>query len=362
MKLPGSTLINFFFLFYFIPFFSWSQVEDTWTAFEDEPTGLYGFRNSKGSVMVEPNFMGYMLRAKRFSNIIAVTDKDNLSYYLLKSGIKKGMDSMYIYDTAFDCESEGFIRFQDTKTNRIGIFNSEGEIAIPPDYDALTPIRNGLAVGLKGAVKKFNDEHWILEGGGSFLIDKNNKILVVDFTSDLPVDYHSLKIEEIPSDDSCRESFPGVDGKYYTFINNEKIFKQWLLNFVKELNADKIIRNSYSKIIYWTDENGWIAEESSTFVRNNFKLLKERLSMVLKPDTDYFISAEEFITFPGNMDNELEEYLDNCGDLKYTQYPLMNVVISNKSHDDLSQDNFSFLKTENGFKLLNISFSKVIMN
>ncbi|WHT39712.1 hypothetical protein QNH98_03240 [Myroides sp. mNGS23_01] len=75
------------------------------------------------------------------------------NYYLTKEGRSVGVDSLYIFDNGSDCESEGFIRFRDSKTDQAGMFNSKGDIAIPAVYNDLTRVRNGMIIGLKGAEK-----------------------------------------------------------------------------------------------------------------------------------------------------------------------------------------------------------------
>ncbi len=104
-----------------------------------------------------------------------------------------------------------------------------------------------------------------------------------------------------------------------------------------------------------------MSRESSDFISNNYELLKERLSAAAGEDADYFISPEDFIICPENMTAEFEKYMDNCGNLKSTQYPVMNVVINHKTDNNSYQDNFSFLKTENGFRLLNVSILNCII-
>jgi hypothetical protein len=340
-----------------LPINLFPQNKDKWTAFEDSITGLYGFINPNGEIKVEPKYLGFML-AQNFSDIIAVMEDNNESYYLLKNGKKLGRDSLYIFDNGFDCESEGYIRFSDKKNNNVGMFNSEGIVVIPAEYNYLTQVRNGLVVGLKGARREYwnndsTDEHWSLKGGTKYLCDVKNNILVRDFTGDDNLDLHSLMIENEPSLDSLRESFHGVNGKYYTFYNNEKLFKDWLIyDFLTDFNKDNLLKNAYSNIIYWAEDSGWGSKKSSEFIEDNFELVKEKFLDLTNKNSDYFISPEDFITSPGSMYEEFEKYLDNCGNLKTTQYPLMDVVINQKTENDLYQDHFTFFKTEKGFKLL----------
>ncbi len=71
----------------------------------------------------------------------------------VREKVQKG--NLYFFDNGPDCESEGFIRFRDRKADKAGLLNSEGEIAIPPVYNDLTNVRNGLVIALMGAKKNF---------------------------------------------------------------------------------------------------------------------------------------------------------------------------------------------------------------
>ncbi|MBK7632744.1 MAG: hypothetical protein IPJ23_19070 [Ignavibacteriales bacterium] len=162
-----------------------SQNKDTWSAFEDEATNFRGFKDDEGNIKVEAKFLGFML-APKFSDIVAVMEDIKTSYYLTRRGEKVGRDSLYIFDNSFDCESEGFIRFRDKENNTTGMFNSEGKVLIPAEYNYLSEVRNGLIVALKGAVKEYlnNDstyEHLGWSNGIKYLIDTTNKILVKDY-------------------------------------------------------------------------------------------------------------------------------------------------------------------------------------
>jgi len=334
-----------------------SKEDDEWTAFEDSTTGLYGFINSSGEIKIEPKFVGFML-APKFSDIIVAMEENNEAYYLLKSGKLVGRDSLYIVDNCFDCESEGYIRFRDNRNNTVGMFNSEGKVVIPAEYNALSQIRNGLTVGLIGAEKKYfnndsTDEHWGWTGGAQYLLDKDNICLVRDFSSYFELDFHSMIIENRPSKDSCKESFLGINNRYYTFINNDKLFEAWLKKiFLNNLNEKSIGENSYPHIIYWTEDNDWVSRKSDDFLKDNCDLIKERISQLTKDSVEFFISNENFVITPPGLEGEFDKYLDNCGNLKTTQYPLLDVVINHKTKNDSYQDHFEFLKTEIGFKLL----------
>lgn len=343
-----------------------SQTSGVWIAYEDEASGLYGFKDEDGNVKIDPMYNGFLL-APRFSDIVAVMEGNNNSYYLTKNKTRVGRDSLFIWDNGFDCESEGFIRFSDKKKSTVGMFNSDGAVVIPAEYNFLSQVRNGLVTGVKGAIKEYPDndstaEHWSLKGGTRYLIDAMNNILVKDFTGEDNLDFHSLSIEDEPSLDILKESFPGTNGKYYTFNNNEKIFKNWFINnFLEDLRKENLIINTYKEVTYWAADSGWVSKTGKDFIDDNYDLITGRLSRLTSEKADYFISLESFIITPPELEKEFEKYFDNCGNLKITQYPLMEVVISQNNEKDSPQDHFDFLKTETGFKLLMVSTGNALL-
>lgn len=337
-----------------------SQDKDVWKSYVDVNTGLYGFKDKDGNIKVEPKYLGFMI-AQKFSDITSVMEEDNSSYYITKRGNHIGKDSVFIFDNGFDCESEGYIRFRDPKTQKVGIFNGVGKVVIPSEYEVLTKMINGLAIGLKGAHKYYpnndtTDEHWGWDGGTFYLIDSSNNILVNDFPYDLNIDFHSFLMKEHPSREPGRESFPGIDGKYYTFINNEKLFNNWFHNvFLNHLSKADIIKNSYSVIVHWSEEERWVSKNCEEFIEKNYDLFMPKLSELKNGYTDYFYTIEDFLIITDETRNEFDKYLDNCGQLKITQYPIINVLINHRLDDDINQDSFTFFKTENDFKLIDIS-------
>lgn len=339
---------------------SFAQSKDVWKSYVDTNTGLYGYKDKDGNIKVEPKYLGFMI-ADKFSDIAAVMEEDLTSYYITKNGNQVGKDSVFIFDNGFECESEGYIRFRDPKTQKVGIFNADGKVVIPADYEVISKMINGLAIALKGAHKYYpnndtTDEHWGYEGGTFYLIDSVNNILANDFPYELNLDFHSLKIEENPSQDIGRESYLGIDNKFYSFVNNEKLFHSWFhKEFLNNLSKEEITKNSYSIMVHWSEEDRWVAKQSEEFVEKNYDLFLPKLLELKSGYADYFYTTEDFLIITEETIDEFDKYLDNCGQLKITQYPILNVLINHKTDDDISQDSFTFFKTENGFKLIDIS-------
>lgn len=336
---------------------AFSQSNDIWTAFPNKDTTLTGFKNKNGVIKIEPKFTGFTI-ARKFENIIAVTEEKNgnwKNYYLTKQGKIVGRDSLYVFDNGPDCENEGFIRFTDRKTDKMGVFNAEGKIAIPAEYSALTKVRNGMITVLKDAKKQQDGEHFFWQGGKEFLIDINNRVLIENFSYNDDLNFYSLEKSKEPSKDPTRDSFLGVDGQYYSFINFDKEFKYWLENtLLKDLSKANLEQHSFDKITYWKEPDGWINGSKTKFINQNHTYLKLKLQELKNPKTDYFISSDGLNQFIFESD-EYDIYFNNCNESKDWIYPTMDIVINPKKQTDRGQDHFEFLRTENGYKLISVS-------
>lgn len=353
------------YIFLFISCTLFSQDKDIWFSFPNKDTTLIGYKDKTGAIKIEPKFMEFTA-ANKFDGIIAATEKDNdrwESYYLTKSGKIVGRDSLYIFDNGADCENEGFIRFRDPKTDKMGIFNSNGEVVIPAEYNSLTRVQNQMAIVLKDA-QKINDTHggdcnhfgWA--GGAEYLISTNNTVLINDFKYSNELNFYSLQKSKKPSKDPIRDNFLGVDGQYYSFINYDKEFKSFLKNnLLKDLSQNNLVNHSNEEIFYWKDPNGWISEPNTAFIDRNYKLIKSKLEKLKSASCDYTIfneSLNQFI-YEGT---KYEHYFDNCNQAKEWIYPVKNIVVSHRDKKDMTQDHFEFLRTEKGYKLISVTIRK----
>jgi len=348
------------YIFCFLNCFAFAQKNDVWTAFWDKDTTHFGFKDKNGILKIEPKFMSISF-AQKFENIIAVTEERNEkweSYYLTKRGKIVGRDSLYYFDNGPDCENEGYIRFTDYKSDKTGIFNSDGKIVIPAQYSALTKVRNGMVIALKDAEKQQDGEHFFWVSGKEFLIDINNKILVENFPYNDDLNFYSLEKSKEPSKNPIRESFLGIDGQYYSFINFEKEFKDWLENtFLKDLSKANLEKHSFDEITYWKESDGWVNAPKIKFIDQNYTYLKLKLQEVKNPKTDYFISTDGLNQFIFES-SEYDIYFNNCHESKDWQYPVKSIIINPKNKTDLGQDHFEFLRTENGYKLISVLTAK----
>lgn len=349
--------------FSFFSHLTFAQSDDPWIAFFNKDTTLTGFKDKNGVIKIEPKFTGFTT-ARKFENIIAVSEEENgkwKNYYLTKQAKVIGRDSLYIFDNAPDCENEGFIRFHDSKTDKMGIFNGEGKIIIPAVYSSLSKVRNGMAYALKDAEKKKDGEYFFWTGGDDFLIDIQNNILIENFLYNDDLNFYSLEKSKQPSKDETRDSFLGVDGFYYSFINYEKEFKHWLKNILlSDLSKANLEKHSFDKISYWRESDGWLNESKTKFIDQNHAYLKLKLQELKNPKTDYFVSTNGLNPFIFES-KEHERYFNNCNESKDWKYPVKNVVINPKNKTYLKQDHLEFLRTENGYKLISVSTANDVL-
>jgi uncharacterized protein YacL (UPF0231 family) len=334
------------------------QSNDSWASFWNKETTLIGYKDKNGVVKIEPRFSG-ITSAEKFENIIAVTEEINgqgKSYYLTKQGKIVGRDSLYIFDNGSDCESEGFIRFRDHKTDKAGMFNKNGDIVIPAKYNDLTRVRNGMIIALQGAKKKYweGGEHYTWIDGQELLIDTNNSILIDNFKLDNKLNFFSLEKTKTRHSDSIRKYFLAKDGSYYSFIDFEKEFRQWIRKeLINDLTKERLVSISYDTIT-WESTDGWAKTGKVKLITDNFTILKNGLLEILQPTTDYFISSDGLNQFMYEG-TEFEKYYNNCGESKDWIYPTMSIVISHTNKKDFSQNHYEFLRTDNGYKLISLT-------
>ncbi len=339
------------------------QTTSVWTSFYNSDSTLVGFKDEQGKITIEPKF-SIFFSANTFHDIMAVTEEQDgkyLSYYLTKSGKIVGRDSMHIYDNGFDCESEGFIRFRDKKSDKVGMFNRNGEICIPAIYDELSRVQNGMVVGLKGAEKKYWDKqrhsgcnHYSWVGGENVLIDTNNQVLIRPFSIATSLNLFSIEKSEDLNPDTTRQSFLATDGSYYSFIDFEKEFMQWIsADLLQNIDEDKLLNASYDSII-WSTTTGWAKTAKTNFIPNNFEVLKNGFLELQKPSCEYslFVEGLNMYEYEGE---EFAKYFTSCGEAKEWIYPTINVVISHEEPKSFSQNHYTFLRTDAGYKLISVS-------
>lgn len=310
-------------------------------------------------IFISSSLMAYSQR--RMSDkrsIIAVmkqTEDGFDNYYKLKDGSRVGVDSIYLFDMTPDCESEGYIRFRDRVTEKIGMFDGNGKVAIPAEYNVMTPFINGMSVVIKDGQREYwgaNDgRHWNWVGT-EWLIDKDNRILIKDFSYSKTIDFFSLQQEDAPSKDTCRVSFLGVNGKYYTFVDMKKEFEQWFKKeILSDLSKERLMKHCYRDVYSYKMKKGWMAEERRKYINDEFTFIKERLLNLNNDNAESFISMDDLNWFIYKK-REFRKYFNECGEAMTYKYPVMSVILTHGTKDKHTQDVFTFLRTDEGYKLL----------
>jgi hypothetical protein len=300
-----------------------------------------------------------------FNNIIAVSRFDTKNkkwedYYITKTGKIVGRDSVYSFDNIIAFECSGFIHFRDPKSEKVGLFDKNGNVTIPAEYNALEKIRNGMISALKGARKEYSGEHYFWVGGKSLLIDTLNNILIEDFfISDNGIymldfmDFFSVEKTEAPHPDTTRVSFSAKGGGYYSFVVVEREFKQWLLNdLLLNLTPEKLIAASHDTI-EWRYKNYIGKSSKQEFIANNFKSMEKELLQILNPlgkgdsisiwGDVLYPSNDDFISYDKNLPLYHTCYHENPS--------LMEIFFK---YDIKGGSVYKFLRTDSGYKLIGI--------
>jgi hypothetical protein len=337
-----------------------SQNNDPWFTFWNKDTTLIGFKDKNGVVKIEPKFTG-LTNFGQFDHIIAVTEEKNGSwdnYYLTKSGKIIGRDSFFVFDNTPDCEHEGFIRFRDPITDKVGLFNKKGELVVPAMYNFTTPSINGMIVALTGATKNQMGEHYSWAGGQFLLVDTNNNMLIDNFGTDKHLNLYSLLVTPQPHKDSLRHNYKGVNGQYYSFIDYDKEFLSWVQSsLLTHFTKTSLLKSCNKEIFGWRKPAGWTATDKNRFIDRNFETVKKILLALNSPKYDYQVFNEGLNPFIYES-VEYKKYFDNCGQSKDARYPVKSIVISyNNGKKGLKQDHFDFLRTDDGYKLISLQLN-----
>ena len=343
-----------------------AQDNTIWTAFYNKKATAIGYKDQKGNIKIKPKFTLFSPTI-RFENIMAVSEEDSQgrwkSYYLTKKGKTVGIDSLHIFDHSFDCENEGFIRFRDNKTDKAGLFDKNGAIAIPAQYNDLSRVSNGLVTAIAGAEKTYTDdrEHYAWTGGQEFLLDTHNNVIVEDFKPDDSLNFFSLLKAPTASTDPLRTSFLTKDGAYISFINFKEEFKQWLTTDLLIDLTDKKLINASFDVITWDAPILYEKTKREAFIAANFELIKKGLLEILNPKTNYFISNGG-INRALFDDEAFDKYYNNCGESTENKNPTMTIIVSHTIQNELKQNQYEFLKTETDYKLIGVFINDAPIN
>lgn len=354
-----------------------AQPDAVWTQFtkKEKDDYKYGYKDADGRIRIPARF-GNFTNAQKFRHIMAVNeDATQKQYYLLKNGRKVGRDSVYMFDYTFDCESEGKIRFQDYKKDRVGFLNIRGQVSIPAIYNYASPFHNGLALVLTGARRTcwgqeggdtLSCEHSTWQGGREMLINEHNEVVVHDLGLPRPalLNWYSFKLNEAAPDTATTYTFRAVNGDRYTFTDYEKEFTRWFYGvFIPALRtgtAGPVAPLCYSELaVSGKPFRGWQHVEQAAFVQKYYlSALLPKLSSLREGAKNADISSEELNKFIFTSPR-FQGFLTDCGEHDREKYPAFSVVVTEVDAKDQKhydhQQHFAFIRTAQGYRLFSVS-------
>ncbi|TGL23821.1 WG repeat-containing protein [Leptospira yanagawae] len=157
------------------------------TSFEEN--GLYGFKDKKGKVIIQPQYEQTLEFTKAGVAFVVWNNKwvciDQKNNVLLES---------FLYDNGPDYLSEKLARF--VENGKMGFHNERCQKVIVANYDFVYPFENRHAIVCNGCELKPEGEHKRIVGGLYGLINKKGKLVVpVQYDAILTVDAKKRLVE-----------------------------------------------------------------------------------------------------------------------------------------------------------------------
>lgn len=335
----------------------WAQNKDSRIAFYNSDSTQIGFKDQDGNITI-PATLSPITPARRLEHILTIAKPKNNEqqvFFRTIAGEKIKTLSPYIYDNAFDCESEGFIRFK--KKGKTGMLNRRGEIVIPAEYSDLSRVQNGLVFALKNAKEESttNGEYRSWIGGEAMLLDTNNRVLVQDFHPPQTINYYSMQVSPSRGKDSSLIYFEGTNGQYYAFTTDDKEFKTWWKStFLSELTPAHFAAMAYDTISHWEEGRGWVRTAKSAYIAQHYLALKQQFLAAKKHSSSVGIFPDELLLSLCDQ-KDILKYFNNCNDFQSWKNPLMDVRLTNING---GQNHFEFLKTTQGYRLIAVSMKE----
>jgi hypothetical protein len=159
------------FLAFFLFWIGAASATEGLLPFEDPVTRLWGYRNARGAVVIQPRFSV----AEEFSDkgIAAVADESGWKIINRKA---KTLVRPYLVDNGPDPFRQGLARFREA--GKVGFFNEHGKVIIPPQFDFACPFSDDRAVFCHGCRERAEGEHHVVEGGLWGFIDRKGRIVI----------------------------------------------------------------------------------------------------------------------------------------------------------------------------------------
>ncbi|MBV7435511.1 hypothetical protein KRX19_10800 [Cardiobacteriaceae bacterium TAE3-ERU3] len=330
-----------------------------WIAFAEDDNGetRVGFKDAHGNVTIEPHFSP-MISAVAFSDLIGFIEFDGKS---AKSGIllKDGRELPYkpfLFDALPDCEHEGYIRAYGEE-GMLGMLDRDGQWAIAPRYNHLGIMENGTSLALSGATRYSDGEHSYWSGGKHQLLDQHGNVLIDDFyDAGISINWHSLrKTESEPDIQAPWRSWQGTDGYFYSAIDNDRDFGQFLFDDLLQATLQND-QNNFIADGVWCE--GAVVKVGSAKIRDAVK----HLESAIKRRRAQFRQVREFdpLFAADTHDNpatkayteSLRHYSDNCGLFSASNHPLYRVYDPDDPHQHAI---LWFLRMDDTYKLIAVS-------
>lgn len=144
---------------------------DYLVSFNDTITDQYGYKNSKGDIVIPlgkyercftDTFKTYAIVVKPNGGFIAIDRQENVLY------------GIFSFDNGPDYTSEGLFRI--LENNKIGYADSiTGKVVIKPQFDCAWPFENGVAEVSTDCKTQSEGEHNLWVSDHWFYIDKTGK-------------------------------------------------------------------------------------------------------------------------------------------------------------------------------------------
>ena len=146
-----------------------NHLASPWTAYEKND--LWGFKNGKGDVVVEPKYV----MAQDFNRGgIAPVVKDGDWVYI--DGNENVLVKPLVVDNAPDAFGWMYARF--VEDGKIGFFDESGRVVIDPQFDFAFPFCEGLAVFCEECEELPGGERKEVKGGRWGVIDEKGDVVI----------------------------------------------------------------------------------------------------------------------------------------------------------------------------------------
>ncbi len=151
--------------------FSQTEVVPVLQKFQDDSSGLWGFKNTQGIVVIEPQFY---FASDFTGSIAAVADKDGWHYIDLQGKVLEIRP--FVIDNGPDYFREGMVRF--IRDGKIGFLNQRGQIVIKARFRFVTPFFDGLAAFCSDCQLKKQGEHTAPSAGKWGFINQKGEVVI----------------------------------------------------------------------------------------------------------------------------------------------------------------------------------------